>query len=53
MTEREDHTQYNVRFPDELLEQLKQHQVYETTRRNKLVTLHELIIEAVKTMIER
>jgi hypothetical protein len=53
MAKRDDITTFNVRFPKKLFTQLKQHQVNETTRRNQTVSLHALILEAVKTMAER
>jgi hypothetical protein len=41
-------TQINVRFSDELIAALQQYQVNETVRRNKAVSMHTLIIEAIK-----
>ena len=41
-------TQINVRFSDELIAALRQYQVNETVRRNKAVSLHSLIIEAIQ-----
>ncbi len=38
----------NIRFPKQLHAQLKQYQINETTKRNKTVSLHTLILEAVK-----
>jgi hypothetical protein len=44
-------TQINVRFSDELIAALRQYQVNETVRRNKAISMHTLIIEAVRDKI--
>jgi hypothetical protein len=48
MTRDNDSTSYNMRFPNEVYEELKQFQVRETLRPNRAVSLHECIIRAVK-----
>lgn len=46
-------TQINVRFNDELITALRQYQVNEIAKRNKTISLHSLIIEAVEAAISK
>lgn len=44
-------TQYNIRLDEDMYATLKQFQVDETARRNKSITIHALIIEAIEAVM--
>jgi hypothetical protein len=52
MRQKEGLVSYNIRFSSELYEQLKQWQVQESVRLNRVVSVNQCIIKAVKDKIK-
>jgi hypothetical protein len=51
MTKPDNITTFNMRFPKVLFLELKRHQLQEIIKRIKTVSLHELILGAIITML--
>jgi predicted DNA-binding protein len=45
--------QFNLRLPDELLARLKKFQLELSTTRDKLTSIHSIIIEAIEEKLKR